>query len=520
MDAAPLIGVGRTWSSQTPAERRRGPTEVRCDQAGLPGAPAGAVTGTALVQCEIWKNSCVACSAAINRFPESGAPTAPEPHREITVWDAGMDASRLIRKQSKRNIDKTMIYSRPPALPFHRGPLTASGATIQPHYIRRTSQLGFVLGYFGTARPEADRSGVEGREKRCEKNCIRSDRNSEIIGLPSNRRIVTRMYQTYLALSLLPVCTTNKRSVSDLAICTSVAPPLIHYGSILSISGIWKDRHRRRTRKSRAGDARLVKWDTCAGRYSERERKLALASTHRGNTFISIGVRVTTFTQAKWAVLKREFPDVMSRADKTARDGPSSVPCGHFKSSVRLYAASRGITAGPKTGTVVFCGGGEAAAVRAIGDHFRLVLHRFCSNNPAHNSSIDRKLRRSTPPLLKFEIRDAHLTDYNSTLTDKDCRVAAAGPPEPAAFCAFFADGWNKLLFERSTRALPTVSVPHCCGYGDDADPQFAAACAAFTVRLDLLTGAAKIGGARKINVIIARIFERKLTGVPGAFPE
>ncbi|KAJ3630718.1 hypothetical protein MTP99_011896 [Tenebrio molitor] len=101
------------------------------------------------------------------RFPESGAPTAPEPHREITVWDAGMDASRLIRKQSKRNIDKTMIYSRPPALPFHRGPLTASGATIQPHYIRRTSQLGFVLGYFGTARPEADRSGVEGREKRC-----------------------------------------------------------------------------------------------------------------------------------------------------------------------------------------------------------------------------------------------------------------------------------------------------------------------------------------------------------------
>ncbi|KAJ3630717.1 hypothetical protein MTP99_011895 [Tenebrio molitor] len=135
----------------------------------------------------------------------------------------------------------------------------------------------------------------------------------------------------------------------------------------------------------------------------------------------------------KWAVLKREFPDVMSRVH-------------HFSASL-------------VPGTVVFCGGGEAAAVRAIGDHFRLVLHRFCSNNPAHNSSIDRKLRRSTPPLLKFEIRDAHLTDYNSTLTDKDCRVAAAGPPEPAAFCAFFADGWNKLLFERSTRALPTVSV-------------------------------------------------------------
>lgn len=75
--------------------------------------------------------------------------------------------------------------------------------------------------------------------------------------------------------------------------------------------------------------------------------------------------------------------------------------------------------------------GQRRPSIRAFWDHFRLVLHRFVLTIQNHNSLRStyagggecKVLKRETTPLLlKIEIRDTHLTDDNSTLTDKDCR--------------------------------------------------------------------------------------------------
>ncbi|KAJ3658942.1 hypothetical protein Zmor_010654 [Zophobas morio] len=70
-------------------------------------------------------------------------------------------------------------------------------------------------------------------------------------------------------------------------------------------------------------------------------------------------------------------------------------------------------------GTVVFCSGGGRRTSHQ--GPLPACFTSFCSNNPAHNSYIERTSPEHSL-LLKFEIRDTHLTDYNSTLTDKDCR--------------------------------------------------------------------------------------------------